>query len=436
VAARADTGAAAAVQGATVSVLRTALSATTGADGRFLLERAPVGPLTLRVRLLGYRTADQVIRVRAGDTVRINIILEAEAQLLAPVRTDAQATDVEMFVSKPNVATVAMGKAAMAGVPSVGEPDVVRVVQLLPGVVARNDFNTGLNVRGGEADQNLILLDGHPIYNPFHFGGLFSTFMDATVGSIELMTAAFPARYGGRLSSVLDVRSAEEARAGLHASADVSALGATGRLAGSFSGGLGSWSIAGRRTYADAVTTVFTNNVFPYHFRDFQGHATYVFPGNVRLAVTGYAGRDILDANLAEFEADSERAKGDGRLTGGTASLAPRSRKRSGARRSSSESPRPASRRSSTWVRAHSPSATQSATSGSAGRCWHVVQRTTARSATTWPRIAFATCQAHHRRGRRPSTSYSGRRLAPCGSMTCGVCRPDGSSREACVPRR
>jgi len=87
----------------------------------------------------------------------------------------------------------------MAGVPSVGEPDVVRVVQLLAGVSARNDYNSGLNVRGGSADQNLVLLDGIPIYNPFHMGGIFSTFMDATVGGIELRTGAFPARYDGRL---------------------------------------------------------------------------------------------------------------------------------------------------------------------------------------------------------------------------------------------
>jgi hypothetical protein len=203
------------------------------------------------------------------------------------------------------VATVTMSAATIAGVPTVGEPDVVRVVQLLPGVVSRNDFNTGLIVRGGEADQNLVLLDGHQIYNPFHLGGLFSTFMDATVGGIELMTGAFGARYGGRLSSVLDVRSAEDVRPGTHASADVSALAATGRLAGSFGGGHGTWSVAARRTYADAVATVFTNNVFPYHFQDFHGHATYALPGNVRLALTAYAGKDRLDANFAEFESDS-----------------------------------------------------------------------------------------------------------------------------------
>ena len=301
---RSDSAARPAV-GATVSVLGSANAATTDASGRFLLRQVVVGQRTLRVRHLGYRFVNQVVEVRAEDTAHVQIVLEAEAQLLSAIHTDALAADAEMFVARPNVGTIALGKAAITGIPSVGEPDVVRVTQLLPGVAARNDFNTGLNVRGGEADQNLILLDGHPVYNPFHLGGLFSTFMDATVGGIELMTAAFPARFGGRLSSVLDVRSADEARPGLHASADISALGATARFAGGFGGGRGTWSLAGRRTYADALTTIFTDNIFPYHFRDFHGRATYLLPRDVRVAVTAYAGRDVLNANLAEFNTDT-----------------------------------------------------------------------------------------------------------------------------------
>ena len=302
---RADTGAAAPVLGATVSIAGTSLGATTGVDGDFMLARVPAGSSTVRVRLLGYRAVDRIVRLSGGDTVRVDVTLRPDARLLDPVRTSARATDLELFLAKPNVATITMSAAAMAGVPSVGEPDVVRVVQLLPGVLSRNDFNTGLTVRGGEADQNLILLDGHPIYNPFHLGGLFSTFMDATVGGVELLTGAFPARYGGRLSSVLDVRSAEEVRPGIHGSADISALATTGRVGGSFGAGRGSWSVAGRRTYADALARMFTDNVFPYHFRDFHGRATYALPGDVRLAVTAYTGKDVLDANLAEFEADS-----------------------------------------------------------------------------------------------------------------------------------
>ena len=95
-------------------------------------------------------------------------------------RSEARST-ASCSIRRPAVGTVQITARAAEGVPKFGDPDVMRIVQLLPGVEARNDFSTGFNVRGGEADQNLILLDGYPIYNPFHVGGLFSTFIDPTV---------------------------------------------------------------------------------------------------------------------------------------------------------------------------------------------------------------------------------------------------------------
>jgi len=275
----------------------------TDTAGRYVLGNLPAGQATLQVRRIGYRTIQQGITVVANDTLHVDVALEAEAQMLAPLRTDAPRADVESFTARPNVATIAMSAPTMLGVPSVGEPDVIRIVQLLPGVVARNDYSTGLNVRGGSADQNLVLLDGIPIYNPFHMGGVFSTFVDASVGGIELMTGAFPARYDGRLSSVLDVHSADETRAGIHGNADVSVLAATARLAGG--GERGSWSIAARRTYADAIASTFSNDNFPYHFTDAHAHATYTLPGDWRVSFTGYAGKDLLDLDLANLVGDS-----------------------------------------------------------------------------------------------------------------------------------
>ena len=304
---RAETGSRAAV-GAVVSVDGTSLADTTTAGGDFLVRSVPAGTHTLRIRLSGWRTAERAVLVRAGDTTRVDVVLRPDVQLLEAIRTNAR-VGADTLTATPALSTLALDAAAMAGVPAVGEPDVVRLVQLLPGVVSRNDFNTGLTVRGGEADQNLVLLDGFPLYNPFHLGGLFSTFMDATVGGIELLTGAFPARYGDRLSSVLAVHSAEERRPGVHTTADLSALGATARFAGAFDEGAGTWSIAGRRTYADAVQRIFTDDVFPYHFHDLQAHATYALPGGMRLALTAYEGRDILDANLAAFESDSVFSK-------------------------------------------------------------------------------------------------------------------------------
>ncbi|HEY2378246.1 MAG TPA: TonB-dependent receptor [Gemmatimonadaceae bacterium] len=293
------------IPGAAVGVSGSAVRTTTDSAGRFALINVPAGRATIHIQRLGYRSLDRVVGVAPNDTLRVSIVLETEAQQLAPVRTDVARTEVESFTARPNVGTIAMPARLMAGVPAIGEPDVARVVQLLAGVSARNDYNTGLNVRGGSADQNLVLLDGIPIYNPFHMGGLFSTFMDATVGGIELMTGAFPARYDGRLSSVLDVHSADETRAGIHGTTDVSVLATSARLAGALGSGRGNWSFAARRTYADAVAAAFSRDNFPYHFVDLEGHVAYTLPNAWRVAVTGYAGKDLLDLNLASLVNDS-----------------------------------------------------------------------------------------------------------------------------------
>ena len=293
------------VPGARITIAGHASFALSGADGRYVLAGIPAGPATLRVQLLGYRPFERSIRVPAGDTLRVNVSLRPEAQFLSTVETRARTEDAERFLARPNIGVSTIESATIRNIPSAGEPDVARIAQLMPGVVARNDFNTGLIVHGGEADQNLVLLDGFPIHNPFHLGGLFGTFIDATVGSLELMSSAMPARFGGRLSSVLDVHWAQDTRRGVHATIDISALAATGVLSGAFGGDRGTWSVAGRRTYADALQSIFTDNVFPYHFSDFHARATYELPGGARLSATGYRGKDILDANLAEFSADS-----------------------------------------------------------------------------------------------------------------------------------
>jgi hypothetical protein len=283
----ADSGADTPLAGARVSVVGTALGATSASDGRYRITGVPAGRVTLRARLLRYRAADVEVIVNAGDSTRADIVVRREPTLLSAVETKARVADAELFTSRPNIGVTSLGAETMNAIPTVGEPDVARTVQLMPGVIARNDFNTGLIVHGGEADQNLVLLDGYPVHNPFHLGGLFGTFIDATVGRIELMSSALPARLGGRLSSVLDVRSADDARRGVHLTADVSALAATGVLSGGFGGDRGTWSFGARRTYADALQSIFTDNIFPYHFHDFQGHATYALPGGARLSATG-----------------------------------------------------------------------------------------------------------------------------------------------------
>lgn len=297
--------------GTGVAVVGTTRGAIADADGRFAIPGVPAGSATVRARLIGYKTVERTIVVSPTDTTRVDFMLEPEATVLNAVRTEARPVERDVFESRPSVGTVQVTARAAEGVPTFGEPDIIRIVQLLPGVEARNDYSTGLNVRGGESDQNLILIDGFPIYNPFHLGGLFSTFIDPTVRNVTLMTGGFPARYGGRLSSVLDVQSAEEPRGGVHGTAELSVLASTGQLGGAFDRGKGTWMVAGRRTYADKFIEAISSNELPYHFRDEQAHLTYNFTPTLKLSATMYDGRDALAANIATF-GDSTTANAGG----------------------------------------------------------------------------------------------------------------------------
>lgn len=296
---------------AVVSIAATGQTARSNDDGRFLIDAVPTGTQTVRVQLVGTRVVSRRVDIRAGDTTFVEILLERDAVVLGAVRTDARPAEREAFETTPNVGSVTVTGRAMAAVPRLGEADLVRVMQLLPGVQAKNDFSTGFNVRGGESDQNLILIDDYPIYNPFHLGGLFSTFIAPTVRDVQLLTGAFPARYGGRLSSVLDVRSTEDVRPGVHGTADISVLASTASLSGAFPNGKGSWLLSGRRTYADQVVRLVSDEELPYYFRDEHAHVTYELARKTRLSVSVYDGRDVLDGSFAQLD-DSTNQGADG----------------------------------------------------------------------------------------------------------------------------
>jgi len=133
---------------------------------------------------------------------------------LPAVRTSAEGVERQEFHVKTGVGKVSLTARETRSAPVFVEPDVLRTVQMLPGIAARSDYSAGFNVRGGEGDQNLVLLDGYPIFSPFHMYGLFGTFIDPAVGRVNVYTGALPARFGGRLSSVLSVESANATTSG------------------------------------------------------------------------------------------------------------------------------------------------------------------------------------------------------------------------------
>jgi hypothetical protein len=310
-----DSGSGSALSRVAVAIVGTRRGTTTGETGRFALPDLVAGLYVVRVRQLGYATQDRSAIVRGGETTTVSIRLVSTPVTLAVVRARARSTERERFELRPNVGTVSLTPSAVSNVPSLGEPDVLRAVQLLPGVNARNDFSSGYNVRGGESDQNLILLDGYPIYNPFHLGGLFSTFLDETVSGVDLHTGGFGAAYGGRLSSVLDVHSADASRSGLHGSAGISVIASSLSLGSASEDGRGSWMVSGRRTYADKLVSTLSDRTFPYHFSDAQLHASRELgAGNMRVELTAYSGADVLDGDFATF-GDSSGTPGGGTFT-------------------------------------------------------------------------------------------------------------------------
>ncbi len=151
----------------TVSVEGIPQVVLTDSTGRFAFARVPRSTVVVRARRVGYGAVERPVRVRDNVTTEVELRLRVTAATLVAVRTQAQLTERERFEGAPATATISLDASVLAALLAIGEADAMRVVQLLPGVVARNDFTAGLNVRGGEQDQNLVLLDGIPLYQPF-----------------------------------------------------------------------------------------------------------------------------------------------------------------------------------------------------------------------------------------------------------------------------
>ena len=311
------------IAGATIRVLRPngALArpaATSDAQGAYRVGGLPGGRYRVRVERLGYSPAEREVNVAPGEERRLDVRLAAQAVTLDEIEVRSERNtnrERARFETEAGVTTRVIQGEDLKILPGLAEADVLRAVEVLPGVVSTSDFSSAFNVRGGSADQNLILLDGFPIFNPFHLGGLFSVFNSDVIARAELFAGGFGAEYGGRVSSVLTVETKPGDSEGLHGEAGVSLIAA--RLAlhsqlpdriGSVLGGEGgSWFVSGRRSYFDQVLKPIAD--FPYHLTDVQGGLTLGTRGGGRLRVTGYTGRDVLD--LSDFTLPGDDADDD-----------------------------------------------------------------------------------------------------------------------------
>jgi hypothetical protein len=189
----------------------------------------------------------------------------------------------------------------LVSLPAIGEADIFRALQTMPGVKAVSEISSGLFVRGGSSDQNLILLDGTVVYNPSHLFGFLSTFNNDAIKDVELMKGGFPAEYGGRLSSVLNITNIDGNQNEFHGKGSVSLIST--RLTGEGPLGNGSWFLSGRRTYFDtfikAAGLDTGDNPIPlYYFYDANAKITQSFGQDDRVSIVSYLGQDDLTFNL------------------------------------------------------------------------------------------------------------------------------------------
>ncbi|MEJ2536010.1 MAG: TonB-dependent receptor [Calditrichia bacterium] len=269
---------------------------STNEQGYYVLHPIPPGKHTLRVSFIGYRTFSQVIEFKEGEKKFLNIALIPEAiegeEVVVSAESAATAREIQ-------ISQVELSAKNVRDAPQLGEADLFRTLQALPGVIAESDFSTGLVVRGGNTDQNLIMLDGITVYNPSHMGGLFSNFLlDATKDAL-FIKGGFPAEYGGRMSSVLNVISKSGNSKRYTGSVGISLL--SSRLSMEIPTGNGSLLLAGRRTYFDQVLRAM-NKEFPYYFYDFQGSFYRDLSPYDRLSISGYFGNDVLDWDRLNFK--------------------------------------------------------------------------------------------------------------------------------------
>ena len=251
-----DSASSEAIPNAVVSVQGAPQSTLTDSFGRFSLVGVPPAPQTLEVTFMGYGSVS--VPLEAAPDGPIEVLLAPRAIEIEGVTVE---TSSEIVQSSETVSQVAMSPARLNTLPSLGEADVFRSLQLLPGISGTNDASSGLFVRGGTPDENLVLLDGMTVYHVDHFFGVFSAFNPDALKDIRLYKGGYPARYGGRTSSVVEMVGKSGDPDALGASASMNLLSASAVTEVPL-GGKGSWLVSARRSYTDIIQTPLYDDIF------------------------------------------------------------------------------------------------------------------------------------------------------------------------------
>lgn len=271
----------------------------------------PAGEIRLLASYVGYSTFSETIRL--GANLNMNIHLEPSLELEEVVVTTNRPRDI---VQDVQMSTVHIPVKEIRTIPMfMGEADVIKTIQLMPGVQSGTEGTSGIYVRGGGPDQNLFLLDGVPIYNANHLFGFFSVFNPDAISSITLTKGGFPAHYGGRLSSVLDIRLKEGNMKEVKGSGSVGLIASKLTVEGPIIRDKTSFLLSARRTYLDILARPIIRAVNKangvegmtgYYFYDVNAKINHKFSEFDRIYLSLYHGRDRLYIDNEENRIDDD----------------------------------------------------------------------------------------------------------------------------------
>lgn len=254
----------------------------------------PAGDVILQYSYAGYET--QSVRMSLTKDTTVNIRMK-QNNLLREVTVTANRVNTGVHSAQTGAIDVPV--AQIKAIPSIlGENDLIKALQLLPGVQSGTEGFTGFYVRGGGPDENLFLLDGVPVYNINHLGGFFSVFNSDAIKAVTLYKGGFPARFGSRLSSVLDVRMNDGNNRKIHGNVSIGLLSSKLNIEGPLMSEKTTFNISARRTYFDLLSkplmASMSNTSAGYYFYDINAKLTHRFSDKDRIYLSYYLGDDVI----------------------------------------------------------------------------------------------------------------------------------------------
>ena len=270
---------------------------------------------SLTITYIGYEK--QTLAINSKTLLTLDIALAEKQNQLKEVTINANSKSSPL--EKTATGFTKLDLKQISTVPVLGgEKDVIKILQLMPGVKKENDGNTGMLVRGGSGDQNLVLLDDAPVYNASHLLGFFSVFNSDAIKDVSLQKGGFTSNFGGRLSSVLDIRMKDGNMKETEVNAGIGILSARGSIEGPIIKDKMSYIISARRTYVEQIYQLIGSNM-PLYFYDVNAKLNYRISEKDQVFLSAYRGKDVLRFGNAEsksaYQADFANRLGNQTFT-------------------------------------------------------------------------------------------------------------------------